>query len=68
MQQSSIPLTPLSIFKYQTLNPARFILGQSEFDYKNNRFRGTLWQLDEPATDEPVVNNQYSFTYIYEKA
>lgn len=68
LQQSSIPLTPLSIFKYQTLNPARFILGQSEFDYKNNRFRGTLWQLDEPATDEPVVNNQYSFTYIYEKA
>lgn len=68
LQQSSIPLTPLSVFKYQTLNPARFILGQSEFDYKNNRFRGTLWQLDEPATDEPVVNNKYSFTYIYEKA
>ena len=66
--QSAIPLTPLSIFKYQTLNPARFILGQSEFDYKNNKFRGTLWQLDEPAIDEPAVNDLYTFTYIYEKA
>lgn len=49
----------------ETFNPTKnYTFGMLSIDYKRNQFSGTLWELYD--TDDPELDNTYSYTYIYE--
>jgi len=62
--QSNIHLSRLTVLKFTYLNPLRFIFGILEYNYRENKWHCTAWELTG-QNDEPAVPNDYTFTYIY---
>lgn len=60
-QTSVISLLSFGITDF---NPTKsYTWGLLTIDYKNNQCNGTLWELSD--TEQPELDNTYTFTYIY---
>lgn len=57
-------ITPLSVALIESLTDLNFILGVCEFDYFNNDFKSTFWELYE--TGEADEAAPYEFKYLFE--
>lgn len=65
LKQGSFHISPLTWFNYTELAGKYFIFGNLEIDYYRDKVANcTAWELYKE--DEEVVNDTYSFNYLYD--
>lgn len=55
----------LSVFTYTTTPSVNFIGGTMEIDYRNNNFKGTIWEICTNTEVDADLTSDYEFKYLY---